>query len=90
MDKEFFDKEVEDALAVLRNGGIILYPTDTIWGVGCNATNEENESGRQKKRSKLSFSRMVLPKLMSPLKPLYSSLLKINACFIGGKKGNNS
>ena len=41
MDKEFFDKEVEDALAVLRNGGIILYPTDTIWGVGCNATDEK-------------------------------------------------
>lgn len=41
MDKEFFDREVEDALAVLRNGGIILYPTDTIWGVGCNATDEK-------------------------------------------------
>ena len=25
----------------MRNGGIILYPTDTIWGIGCDATNEE-------------------------------------------------
>lgn len=33
--------EIEKALAVLKNGGIILYPTDTIWGLGCDATNEE-------------------------------------------------
>ena len=30
--------EVEKALAVLSEGGIILYPTDTIWGIGCDAT----------------------------------------------------
>ncbi|MGB4774788.1 MAG: Sua5/YciO/YrdC/YwlC family protein, partial [Daejeonella sp.] len=33
--------EVRNALQVLKNGGIILYPTDTIWGIGCDATNEE-------------------------------------------------
>ena len=33
--------EIEHCLKVLRNGGIILYPTDTIWGIGCDATNEE-------------------------------------------------
>lgn len=36
----FFDKEVESALQVLQQGGVILYPTDTIWGLGCDATNE--------------------------------------------------
>jgi L-threonylcarbamoyladenylate synthase len=41
MEKTFFEKEVEQALEVLRNGGIILYPTDTIWGIGCDATNSE-------------------------------------------------
>jgi L-threonylcarbamoyladenylate synthase len=41
MSKDFFDSEVENALAVLRSGGIILYPTDTVWGVGCDATNKE-------------------------------------------------
>ena len=41
MDKDFFDAEVEAALAVLRSGGIILYPTDTIWGIGCDATDEK-------------------------------------------------
>lgn len=33
--------EVEKALAVLKNGGVILYPTDTVWGLGCDASNEE-------------------------------------------------
>ena len=35
-----FQGEVEAALSSLRNGGIILYPTDTIWGLGCDASNE--------------------------------------------------
>jgi L-threonylcarbamoyladenylate synthase len=38
-DANFFDTEVENALTVLRRGGIILYPTDTVWGIGCDATN---------------------------------------------------
>jgi len=41
MEKNFFEKEVEKALEVLRKGGILLYPTDTIWGLGCDATNSE-------------------------------------------------
>ena len=41
MDKEFFEQEMTEALQVLRSGGIILYPTDTVWGIGCDATNEE-------------------------------------------------
>lgn len=34
-------QEIEKALIVLKNGGVILYPTDTVWGLGCDATNEE-------------------------------------------------
>ena len=34
-------KNVEQAIEVLRNGGLILYPTDTVWGIGCDATNAE-------------------------------------------------
>ncbi|MBR1501295.1 MAG: L-threonylcarbamoyladenylate synthase [Bacteroidales bacterium] len=30
---------ISEALAVLRDGGLILYPTDTVWGIGCDATN---------------------------------------------------
>ena len=33
------DEEVNKAVQILKQGGIILYPTDTIWGIGCDATN---------------------------------------------------
>ncbi len=33
--------DIENAVKVLREGGVILYPTDTIWGIGCDATNPE-------------------------------------------------
>jgi len=35
-----FEKDIEKCLEVLRTGGLILYPTDTIWGIGCDATDE--------------------------------------------------
>jgi L-threonylcarbamoyladenylate synthase len=35
------DEEIKKAQAVLYKGGLILYPTDTIWGIGCDATNED-------------------------------------------------
>ncbi|WCM42780.1 threonylcarbamoyl-AMP synthase [Flavobacterium sp. CBA20B-1] len=38
---EDINKEVHQAFEVIKNGGIILYPTDTVWGLGCDATNEE-------------------------------------------------
>lgn len=36
-----FEQDIKNALSVLRNGGIIVYPTDTIWGIGCDATNAD-------------------------------------------------
>ncbi len=36
-----FDDDLHHCLRVLKSGGTILYPTDTIWGIGCDATNEE-------------------------------------------------
>lgn len=42
MNQERYDKEdFQAALETLRRGGIILYPTDTVWGIGCDARNEE-------------------------------------------------
>jgi L-threonylcarbamoyladenylate synthase len=34
-----FENDINNCLGVLREGGTILYPTDTIWGIGCDATN---------------------------------------------------
>ena len=42
MDVLRYDKkDLAEALRVLRSGGVIVYPTDTVWGIGCDATNEE-------------------------------------------------
>ena len=34
-------EDIKNAVEVLRHGGVILYPTDTVWGIGCDATNAE-------------------------------------------------
>lgn len=36
-----YHEDILKAIEVMKKGGIILYPTDTIWGIGCDATNEE-------------------------------------------------
>lgn len=41
MAKREMEEDLMKALETLQRGGIILYPTDTIWGLGCDATNEE-------------------------------------------------
>ena len=38
---ETIREEIRKACEVLQKGGVILYPTDTVWGIGCDATNEE-------------------------------------------------
>ncbi len=35
------EEDIRNAVEVLRKGGVILYPTDTVWGIGCDATNSE-------------------------------------------------
>ena len=40
MENEIDLEEVKAAVDTLKAGGIILYPTDTVWGIGCDATNE--------------------------------------------------
>ncbi len=37
-----FKNDIEECLRVLKEGGLILYPTDTVWGLGCDATNAES------------------------------------------------
>ena len=42
MEERRYEKEdLQEAVRVLRAGGIIVYPTDTVWGIGCDATNAE-------------------------------------------------
>ena len=54
-------REVDEAVRVLREGGIILYPTDTVWGLGCDATNAEAVDRLYRlKRSENKKSMLVL------------------------------
>ena len=54
-------KEAAEAVRILKQGGIILYPTDTVWGLGCDATNREAvEKIYQLKRSENKKSMLVL------------------------------
>ena len=39
--KNEFGRDATEAVKVLRSGGVILYPTDTVWGLGCDATNAQ-------------------------------------------------
>lgn len=41
MEKYDFNEDIRQAVDTLRRGGVILYPTDTVWGIGCDATNTE-------------------------------------------------
>lgn len=35
------EEDIKNAIEILRKGGVILYPTDTVWGIGCDASNVE-------------------------------------------------
>lgn len=37
----YFEEDIDACVEVIRKGGVILYPTDTVWGLGCDARNEE-------------------------------------------------
>lgn len=41
MTTQDYKQDLDAAIRTLRSGGIILYPTDTVWGIGCDATNAE-------------------------------------------------
>ncbi|MDR1725575.1 MAG: threonylcarbamoyl-AMP synthase [Bacteroidales bacterium] len=55
-------------LEILANGGVILYPTDTIWGIGCDATNEEAILKVQKIKGRVADKSLIV--LMSDVKML--------------------
>jgi L-threonylcarbamoyladenylate synthase len=46
-------EDIKKACQVMREGGVILYPTDTIWGIGCDATNEDEIKQRQDSKAML-------------------------------------
>ncbi len=68
-------EEVQKALEIIQNGGIILYPTDTVWGLGCDAQNQDavEKIYRLKKRAEgksfvvLASSENMVSKFIHPV-----------------------
>lgn len=53
------EKELRKTLSVLKQGGIILYPTDTVWGIGCDATNSEAVAKIYKLKKRIETKAMI-------------------------------
>lgn len=51
--------EIENALAILKRGGLILYPTDTVWGIGCDATHPDAIDRVYKLKQRIESKSMV-------------------------------
>jgi len=82
-----YENDIERCLDVLRTGGLILYPTDTVWGIGCDATNEKavEKIYQLKKRSDekamivlVAEEREILKHVASPDLSLFDYLEKNN------------
>ena len=53
-------EEIAKAIEVLKAGGIILYPTDTIWGIGCDATNEQAVKKVQELKGRIASKSLII------------------------------
>jgi len=73
---EEFAFDVEKCLEVLNSGGLILYPTDTVWGIGCDATNETAVAKIYKLKKRVETKKMIV--LMSSEKEVMDYVTNID------------
>jgi len=71
------NNEVHAAFEVIQNGGIILYPTDTVWGIGCDATNAEAVEKVYALKQRVESKSMIV--LMNGEKMMYNVFKDIPA-----------
>ena len=69
------NSEVHNAYEVIQNGGIILYPTDTVWGIGCDATNADAVAKIYKLKQRIETQSMIC--LMNGEKMMYNVFKEI-------------
>jgi L-threonylcarbamoyladenylate synthase len=72
---ENINQEVHNAFEVIKEGGIILYPTDTVWGIGCDATNPEAVAKVYKLKQRVESQSMIC--LMNGEKMMYNVFKEI-------------
>ncbi len=84
------EKQIRKAAEVLRNGGIIIYPTDTVYGLGCDITNARavekvaRIKGINIEKSNFSFICSDLSHLSDFTKPISSSVFKLIKKYLPG------
>jgi len=54
------EQEIQKCITVLKRGGTILYPTDTIWGIGCDATNEKAVDKIYRLKKRLEIKSLII------------------------------
>ena len=64
------NQEIHNAFEIIKEGGIILYPTDTVWGIGCDATNPEAVAKIYKLKKRAETQSMIV--LMNGEKMMYN------------------
>ena len=69
------NQEIHNAFEVIKNGGIILYPTDTVWGIGCDASNPEAVSKIFQLKKRVETQSMIC--LMNGEKMMYTVFKEI-------------
>ncbi len=67
---ENLNQEIHNAYEIIKEGGIILYPTDTVWGIGCDATNPEAVAKIYKLKQRAETQSMIV--LMNGEKMMYN------------------
>lgn len=72
---ENLNEEVHKAYEVIKEGGIILYPTDTVWGIGCDATNPEAVAKIYQLKQRAETKSMIV--LMNGEKMMYNVFKEI-------------
>lgn len=70
-----FNQEVQRAIEVLRAGGTILYPTDTIWGIGCDATNSRAVEKVYKLKQRVESKSLIV--LLDDMEKLHHYVEKV-------------
>ncbi len=69
-------KNIEESVQTLKSGGVILYPTDTIWGIGCDATNTKSIKKIYKIKKRPKNKPLIL--LVNDIKMLSKYVEKLN------------
>ena len=55
-----FEEDIKQSLTVLGNGGVIVYPTDTVWGIGCDATRDDAVEKVQRIKSRRERKSLIV------------------------------